>query len=238
MKLMPFFIFAILSLFTNNANAYDDTKLHAIITQLGIKPIELAYETELFDTPHSHAWVIVVKVSGDFQDQSRPKVYAIHTIVTDESDNILAHIEDKKEFEDNLWEVKIDTANYRLDNNTRAFGVRLTTKRSSQEFESSNETISLLTFKNNSLRKILSDLQVYNGNKYGVSENTCTGNWNETSTILVISNHKTKGFNDIIAKTTIESYKRGISENIYCKDKMEVHDKSSKTLKFNGDVYE
>ena len=238
MKTISIFLLVVLSLFANKVQAYDETRLQIVKSLLNINEIEMAYEAKLPGTQNLYAWVIAIKEIEPPQDKDYSNSYLIYTIVVDEKDNLITKIEEKKEYEDILGGVKIDTANYRLNNNTRAFGVRLTAKRVSRVVGSTDERISLMIFKDNVLKKILSDFPVFSDNKYEMFGDACSGAWDETTTVFIISDQKTRGFNNIVAKTKTEYHNQEDGDIKNCKDKVINSERSSKLLKFNGEIYE
>jgi len=183
-------------LLCNHTHAYDKNRIKAITEQLNIQNFELADENNLPNTDLL-AWVIVIKTE---EEANGNRTYEIYNLITDTTGKILGKDKDVNTYEDELTSAKIDTANYRLNDSTRAFGVRLTTKRVSRPFGSSDEKISLFVFQDNGLKKVLGNVQVYAHNRYEMFED-CTGSWNETKAVLIISDKKTNNYNNIIVKT-------------------------------------
>jgi hypothetical protein len=237
MKHILFSVALAFSILCNHAQAYDSNRLHEIKNQLNIGELEIrtADEAKLPNTDLS-AWVIIIKKQRDDQYFKTP--FEFYILVTDATGKILTNY--KNETKGELVEGKVDTANYRLNGNTRAFGIRLTTKIFSPLVGSSDQRISLFVYENNTLIKVLEGLQVYADQKYdmgGDMSEECKAAWDETKTTLIMLDKKTNGYNNILAKTKHEHYGlHGMDSTGKCKETI-TRKNSSKILEFNGTIY-
>lgn len=236
MRLFQLFISLFFSLIFIQAQAYDVQKFQAIFNQLQIKHVEnidLATEAS-FPSKILPVWVLIEKMP---ENKIGYKTYAVHVLITDKANKILATNVTIGDYEDELSAAKIDVANFRLNDNTRAFGVRLTTERLSRAFGYSSEKINLFVYHEGVLKKILNDFEVYSSNKHEMFDN-CEGAWNETKTILIMLDKKTNNYNNILAKTQFSGYgydeKKDGTGN--CKENV-TRKTSSKILTFDGSVY-
>ncbi|MCL2591037.1 MAG: hypothetical protein FWD67_09235 [Betaproteobacteria bacterium] len=236
MKLFQLFVSLFLSLFFVHAQAYDALKFQAIVKQLQVKHIEsidLVTEASLPNKKLS-VWILIEKMS---ENKIGYKTYTVHILVTDTENKILASNVTIGNYEDELSAAKIDVANYQLNDNTRAFGVRLTTERLSRAFGYSSEKFNLFVYHEGVLKKVLNDFEVYSSNKHEMFDN-CEGAWDETKTILIMLDKKTNNYNNILAKTQFSGHaydgKKDGAGN--CKESV-TRKTSSKTFTFDGSVY-
>jgi len=102
-----------------------------------------------------------------------------------------------------LQSVIIDTAPYKIRDGKRAFGIRVQAANNSRIAQFSETTLSLFEPESNVLVCVLDELpvSVYHGEWDGF----CEGQFTNTETILMISDVKTNGYYDMIAKSTIKT---------------------------------
>ena len=164
-----------------------------------------------------------------------------HIVVYDNVTNKITH----KYFESTMtngWvsdairldQIKIDPAPYYVDEEKRAFGIRVNYYGSSRVNPYYNQTLSLFVKGEDILKKVL--------DKYTVELNTgewdgsCVGEFLDEKKILIMSKNKTNAYVDIIVKNTITKTKNFISEIGDCDYKEKVINKTS-VLKFDGSKY-
>jgi len=133
-----------------------------------------------------------------------------------------------------LKEIKIDTAPYFIDENTRAFGIRVYYEGDSRSNPFNNETISLFVKSGDNLKKVLKNFGVM---EYGGERVTdCLGEFLLKKKTLIMTSEKTNNYFDINVKITITEIKNFINENDDC-DTIEEVQKDNKVLKFQGEEY-
>jgi hypothetical protein len=234
MKLILFSIMLALSLLFNHAQAYDRNRLKVIAKQLNIEEISIITINEaILPNTDLSAWVLIM----DRRRNNDPRVFDLYILITDTAGKILVNNNSNNYYEFALKSGKIDTANYRLNDNTRAFGVRITTSNFSRPSGITEEWLSLYVYENNALSTVLKDFRVYEIIKFEMFED-CAGSWNESKTILIMQDKKTNGYKNILAKTSLEAHSlEGMGSAGRCLEGISQRN-SSKTLKFNGTVYE
>jgi len=133
-----------------------------------------------------------------------------------------------------LSDITIDTGLYQLNNNTRAFGVRVGYTGSSNPNPYSKTDLSLFIIQDNNIKRVLNDYTVYD---YGGEWDTrCAGEFEVMSAVIDIDKTQSKGFNNLILKITDETTK-SIQTADDCVEKKK-STKRTKTLKFNGKEYQ
>lgn len=135
-----------------------------------------------------------------------------------------------------LTDITIDTAPYRLNPSTRAFGIRVSYMGSSRVFPFSETVISLFIPKEDRLVKILDNYPV--SLFRGENDMSCVGYSEWTENILMISNRQTNGYNNIISKSTIKttSYSKINEDDPDCLEK-ESTEYETDTLYFEDGKY-
>lgn len=133
-----------------------------------------------------------------------------------------------------LADIKIDTADYTISENKRAFGVRVYYHNNSQPNPYSNETISLYLKTDNSLIKILKNYEVMSSS--GESDTVCYGDFIVSNKELMISKGKTNNYFNILVNNTITETKSRPGKNNDCIDSDVITSKAI-TLAFNNNEY-
>jgi len=106
-----------------------------------------------------------------------------------------------------LRNIKIDTAPYWVNENIRAFGIRVNYEGSSNANPYGSEVLSLFYKKNDEIINVLNNFLVENSN--GEWDTNCNGYFENHKKILIMSKNKSNNFfdiiiNDNITKTTRE----------------------------------
>ncbi|NME71742.1 hypothetical protein HHU12_27500 [Flammeovirga aprica JL-4] len=132
-----------------------------------------------------------------------------------------------------LTEIKIDTAPYIFNSSTRAFGVRVFFLGSSNINQYSQELISLFVEKDDALTPVLHQYPIEN---YGGEwDGECVGEFTSERKIIMISDQKSNGFNNIVIKNKITD-NINFLEGDECKNKAKISYQKD-TLKYDGSVY-
>lgn len=215
-----------------------------ILEQLGIKPIQV-YEEFVVQKilPYdAKSTVVVIPTVASLEDDGYSFSLNSYVLVVDSETAAI-----KQQFyesnETNGWdsdairiaEIVIDTANYLVKDDLRAFGVRIYFLGASKPNPYSSKTISLFVPVADKLLKILDAYEVYS--HWGEWDMKCTGEFINVNKILIIDSNKTEGFYDIeasIATTTMETFEKGEDD---C-DEKETTQKSKQILKYTNGNYQ
>jgi len=133
-----------------------------------------------------------------------------------------------------LTNISIDTAPYYLSNQKRAFGIRVQYNGSSSVNPYSYETLSLFEKENKTLKRILKNYIVEVSQ--GEWDGNCTGEFNSEKKVLIITDHLTNSYMDILVKSSITNRKNHIDNNGNCYKK-ETTSKKSNILKYENGQY-
>lgn len=133
----------------------------------------------------------------------------------------------------NLLSIEIDTSLYLLNEQTRAFGIRINYTGSSRPNPYSRTDLSLFITKNNELKRILKDFSM--NNFIGEWDTICSGEFEDLTSFINIDKTKNNGFYNIIVKQKIKKT-QNIPTKGDCIEKVKSIQKS-KTLKYNGEIY-
>ncbi|EDP70559.1 hypothetical protein FBALC1_07368 [Flavobacteriales bacterium ALC-1] len=135
-----------------------------------------------------------------------------------------------------IYDISIDTTNYKLNASKNAFGVTVKFRTMSQPNPYYSESLSLFTKEKNSLIKILDFHTIYES--FGVvNVNTCYSNFKNTTDELSMTNSKTNGFNDILVtrkKSTLNHLEDVKGD---CNPKETINSITTHLLKYDGEAY-
>lgn len=132
-----------------------------------------------------------------------------------------------------LDELTIDSGLYKLNEQTRAFGVRASFTGSSRVNPYSNTTLSLYIPSKNKLSEIANAITVYN--YYGEWDGNCNGEFQNEEITIDLDKEKTNGFyNLILTNKTTETKNKLKGED--CLENVSKKNEKFK-LKFNGTIY-
>lgn len=185
--------------------------------------------------------IIAIKADVEYDEEiSREAVTADLEIfiVSLESKKIITHyIEQDALFSDAVYvsSIELDTANYKLNNSLVAFGLRVNRSGSSSVNPFHFKTISLYSYENSSLKKVLDNMIV--SKFYGEYDGNCRGSFTDSKSIIIVKSKKlTSGFFPLVVKTT-KDRKKTILKNGDCVDVDKARDKQVHVLKSDGIVY-
>ena len=104
-----------------------------------------------------------------------------------------------------LTTLELDTANYEIKNNLRAFGIRYSFNGSSKVNPAGKTYFNLYSPENNEIKEIIHEftIKAYNGESNGGCE---TLSMNTEKSILIISKKNTNNYKNIIVKTEFEKF--------------------------------
>jgi hypothetical protein len=185
---------------------FDSALLGTILKQLHISVKECDYELiTQKELPYMKSNSVFVIPQIVYIDEDDTKVFdAYIVIVENETGKIIHHFYEKEAWTSDairLDNIEIDTAPYRLNKNTRAFGIRLKYIGSTRPNPYASTEISLFIPRENSLVRILKDYKIYEFG--GEWDTNCEGGFSTTESIFIMSNEQTNGFYNIEVKSTI-----------------------------------
>lgn len=194
--------------------------------------------------PNSPEITVFAFLTGRTDDDNNGRDLTVVTAKTDSGD-IIGTFKNHTQPDDDyffqhgmrnmLAEIKIDTANYRLNSEKRAFGIVKV------EENDPNQTIDLFIQNGNKIEKVIGDLSI-SGMAIHKFDGDCAGEpGGEWKGIISMSDKMTNGFFDIIFKETIKEYDYGndTAEQV-CSDnyKAKYKTKTEKTtFKYDGKKY-
>lgn len=135
-----------------------------------------------------------------------------------------------------IYDITIDSLNYRLKASENAFGVTAKFRTMSQPNPYYSESFSLYTKHGSSLKKVLDSYSVFES--FGeVNVNSCYSNIEKTTNELFMSNSKTNGYNDILVTVKNSTIHHFEDKNGDCIPKETNNNTTKRLLKFNGELY-
>ncbi len=181
--------------------------------------------------------------------------YDLHLVMVDNSTkNICGHYVDSAKIivskKKNITKVKYDFANFKLNNSTRAFGVRVSDSTASDIFMMKNEFMTLYVINKNEINKVLDNVLISSVNDQWNLQN-CEGDHFSETKIIVMSRKKKKkptDYRDLIIKNRVVSVKNFIKRDSLANDSIQtdsmlIHkqriskSKTESTISFNdGEV--
>ena len=238
-----FFLFLISIPSTLFSQVQDTLLLRKIINELNIKENEIHMDLVVDKVlPNSKEKTIVVipKYRTNEKDEYGNYFYEFDSyiiIANNRNGKIL-----NKFYEPNAWtsdainltSIGIDTGLYILNDQTRAFAIRVGYTGSSRPNPYNKIELSLFIPDNNSLKKILKDYPI--DDFIGEWDTNCSGEFEETKSIIEIDKSKTNNFNNLIIKTKITKILSIPTKND-CLEKKQTSQRSTK-LKFNRNNYQ
>jgi hypothetical protein len=243
--------FLFLIILTSNANAFsskiNDTIQNKILFTKVLKQLNITEKDINIDLcrekvlPYSkmNTVFVIAKYIGSESERESDGFITLdeYVVIADNNSNeIICFF-----FEENAWtsdavmlsNIEIDTGIYILNNQNRAFGVRVEYTGSSRPNPYNQTDLSLFVIEGKNLKRILKNFPV---SKFvGEWDTNCSGEFESTDTVIDIGNEKNKGFYNLILKTKITNSKN-IPIKDDCVEKKIVTHKTSK-LKYRGSEY-
>lgn len=229
------------TLISDSEEAHENSNsiyLDAVLNQLNIK-LEDCYEEFITEKalPYSpeNTVMVIPRVTQKEEDFLVMDAYIV--VIDNNTKNII-----NKYYEKDAWTsdaimlntISIDTAPYKLNETTRAFGVKLSYANSSRPNPYSESSISLFVPQDNTLVKVLDGYPIYT--HHGEWDTMCSGQFESTQTVLIMSGQQTNGYNNITAKSTITT-EITKPKGDDC-DSEESTENSSETLRFEDGKYQ
>ncbi len=190
--------------YSNDNDRYDVAIFQNVLSQLNISEneceINLLTQKQL---PYIKGYsVFVIPKIGEGDDDF--KIFDAYILMIENETGKITH----KFYQEKAWtsdavrleNIEIDTAPYKLNNNTRAFGVRCFYEGSSRPNLYASEEILLFIPREKSLVRVLKDYIITE--YHGEWDTNCEGEFTAKKGIFVIGENKTNEFYDIIVKNT------------------------------------
>lgn len=133
-----------------------------------------------------------------------------------------------------LTDIDIDTGLYQLNENNRAFGIRVSYRGSSNPNPYSYTDLSLFIIQNNAVKRILNNYQIDRSS--GEWDTRCAGEYEDIIGTIDMDQNKTNSFRNITVKNTITQTKN-FETNDGCDEKVTTKN-TTKHLKYNGKEYQ
>lgn len=133
-----------------------------------------------------------------------------------------------------LTDIDIDTGLYQLNENNRAFGIRVSYRGSSNPNPYSYTDLSLFIIQNNAVKRILNNYQIDRSS--GEWDTRCAGEYEDIIGTIDMDKNKTNGFRNIMIKNKITQTK-SFETNDGCDEKV-ITKNTTKYLKYNGKEYQ
>lgn len=130
--------------------------------------------------------------------------------------------------------VTLDTARYRLNDRTTAFGVRVTYSGSSRVNPYESTVLSLYAADGDALRPVLSKLEV--ALDRGEWDGNCAGEFESVQRTVAIDAKRDRGYAGLLVNSVAQT-RRSSSQNDDCEDVSAPKRKSSQRLGFDGRRY-
>lgn len=132
-------------------------------------------------------------------------------------------------------DILLDTARYRLNETTTAFGIRVNRIGSSRANPYSNQVLSLFTVENNTIQRKLNNLIVESSS--GQYDGTCAGEYTDSKSIILIGDRSpNNAYANLIVKSTITDSAGGYVNND-CDELYSETQNQQFRLKFGGTEY-
>jgi len=241
------FILGLLFL-VNNAFPAENRKLEnkvlmmKVLNQLGLKEKDINEELYAEKVlPYSKSQTVMVipkyrKIEKDEYGNSSFDLDA-YVILADNSTGKILY----KYYEENAWtsdavvlsSIIIDTGLYNLNNETRAFGIRVSYTGSSRPNPFSQTDLSLFIVEKKSLKRVLKNYTL--SDAHGEWDMNCAGEFESMEAVIDMDANKTNGFKNLsIKETTV--YTKNIPVKEDCIEKKSTK-RTTKKLKYNGIAY-
>lgn len=174
-------------------------------------------------------------VAFGIEDQDDGKLYDLEIfIVSIKDNNIVSHYIDKWVLgadRSHYSPIKLDTAYYKLNDSTIAFGVRVS--------KDGFTNLELYAFKDGNIKKVMEHLVV--SDSYGETGTSCAGWFTDIKRIVIIEEQKSSGFYNLKINTTHRDYdkERTVSsdDDSPCFETNNKYQRYSNILKFDGTSY-
>lgn len=220
----------------------NDVLLSGLLKQLQLKREEIREDLFVAKVwPHDPSLSIVVipKIAQQEDDNYGNSSYVLdaYVLLVDKQTGSIRY----RFYEAEAWTsdalvlsgIEIDTAPYRLNGSTRAFGIRVSYRGSSQPNPYNQTDLSLFVTKGNILQPVLKN---YTIDRFGGEWDTrCAGEFDEMGSVIVMDKAQTNGYQNIILKQKLKhTVNHQVGED--CQEKETIQQKTV-VLKYNKQEY-
>ena len=221
----------------------DSTLLSKVLHQLDLKEDDIRQELlaqKILPYATTQSVIVIPKYVKDAAGKFDPGFYELDAWIII-ANNVSGAIMNKYE-EPRAWTLdaimllstEIDTGLYILNNQIRAFGIRVSYRNGSQPNPYSRTDLSLFTPSNNTLLKILNNYTISSFS--GEWDTQCAGKFESIESVLIVDKKNSRNnFYTLIDKTTITKT-RAIEVQGECVDRITKR-LTTKKLLFNGKEY-
>lgn len=232
------FTFLLVSILCFSSQA-QSKNLKSVLLQLNIKEADCFEELVVEKViPYAQETSVLVLPRIVEQDEEGNMTFDSYIlIINNKSGKIINKFFEKKAwFSDavRLDAIGLDFAPYKLNESTRAFGVRLSYSGSSRPNPYSETLLSLFIPSGDSLLRVLKDCSM--SSYHGDWDTNCNGNFTSEENVLILSENKNNGFKDLIVKSTITNI-TNIPVKDDCKEEKKVEKPVFKVLKYSNNEY-
>lgn len=186
----------------------------------------------------NHNILVLVPEQLETEDNDMFEIQG-HIVLLDKQGNLKGHFSDESThwISDavQLHSIEIDVARYLVQEENRAFGIRVKYNGMSRANPYDYTTLSLFTFEDNKVREILSNFEVYLFT--GEWDTTCAGEFHTQESILIMQSEQHDGFFDILLKNTFHTEVWGEDENEECDVISSSEAQNKQKLIFDGKKY-
>ena len=163
--------------------------------------------------------------------------YDVHTVVYDTKQKAIQnHLYQEALYSSDavrLEKIRIDTARYNLNKDTRAFGITAIYRGASRANPYNIDSLDLYISDEKSLRKVLEVVISEDGGEW---DTNCAGDFYDSKSIVLITKHKTNGFYDLSLKRTSLSSHTYLKNN-ECEETQKPKTYQTLPFKYDGKVY-
>ncbi|WP_378172003.1 hypothetical protein [Aquimarina sp. SS2-1] len=212
-----------------------------ILEQLGVKPVQVYEEFVVqkvlpYDTAST---VVVIPTIASLEYDGDVFTLNSYVLVVDsETVKIKQQFYESESWQSDavrLAEVSVDTANYQVADDQRAFGITLYYIGASRPNPYSTKTLSLFIQEKDKLVRVLNAFETQS--HWGEWDMQCTGEFINVDKVLIMAANQSEGFYDILVNvktTTRETFEKGEDD---C-DEKETTQKSKQLLRYTKGVYQ
>ena len=198
---------------------------------------------------NAHPDLAIVAFKAEAEFDSETSEYPMEEdlelfIVSLKDKKIVAHFVEKESVPNDadaamrFESLKIDTAKYKLNKSTVAFGLRVITDLKTRSQRGRNEAISLYVYENGTIKKLLDNFSV-SGDSGELFDGFCTGNFGRHEDVIIVNEKQvSNGLYSLIVKSNYESFIVYNKKNNDCIERVLGKGVNIKSLIFNGTTYE
>lgn len=241
LKTLLIFIYLLLSQ-VSFSQIQDSILLNKVLNQLKIKTSEVNLELvaqKILPNSKDKTVLVIPKYIVNEQDEYRNFYFELDAyivVANNETAEILYKI-----YQPNAWtsdavmltSIEIDTGLYNLNQQTRAFGMRVSYTGSSRPNPYYKTDLSLFITQNDILKQVLSNFVI--SEFHGEWDTNCVGDFESIKSSIDIDKVQSNGFNNLIIRTT-KTQTENILTNEDCVEKNKIV-KTTKKLIYNATEY-